>query len=180
MAPIPPTNPPGNVVAGDSLSWTRAFSDYPASDGWVLAYTLISSTKVFNITATADGDGFAVNVDASATEAWEPDTYRLVEYVTQGTQRVTLGTTTLVVAPNLAAASAGADTRTHAEKMLALIDAWLESRAPVAGSTEINGRKIQYYPITDLLVMRDRFAREVAREQAAPGKTAGVRILVRL
>lgn len=182
MALTLPTVPPGSVVAGDSIAFTRAFQDYPASAGWELAYTLISKTAVKNFTATADGDGFDVNVPAADTAAWAPDTYRLVEVLTNiGTgARVTLNTTTLIVTPNLAAAQAGVDTRTHAEKMLAAIDAWLEAKAPTSANVEINGRKIQYYPLTDLLAMRDKYARIVAREQAADGTVSGVRILVRL
>lgn len=181
MVPTP-TTIPGRVVAGDSLSWSRSFDDYPASAGWALSYTLVSTTAAYSFNASEDGDGFDVTVAAEVTAQWATDTYRLVETLSNaGTgQRITFGTTALIVAPNLAAATDGADVRSHAEKMLANIDAWLESKAPVSGSFVINGRQIQHYPLADLLSMRDRYARIVKREQAAPGAVAGTRILVRL
>lgn len=180
MAPPIPTVPPGQIVAGDSAHWSRAFADYPASDGWALAYSAINGTEVHAINATADGDGFAVDLASADTKAWTPGTYRLAEYLTKGSDRITLGTTVLVIAPNLAGQTAALDTSSHAERMLAAIDAWLESKAPTAGSVEINGRKIQYYAITDLLALRDRYAAIVRSEQASPGRTLGSRIVVRL
>lgn len=184
MVPTP-TTIPGRVVAGDSLSWSRSFDDYSASAGWALSYTLVSTTAVYSFAAAtaSDGVGFDVAVAAVDSAKWAADTYRLVETLTNAGsgQRITFGTTALIVAPNLAAtASGGTDVRSHAEKMLANIDAWLESKAPVSGSFVINGRQIQHYPLADLLSMRDRYARIVKREQAAPGTVAGTRILVRL
>jgi hypothetical protein len=61
--------------------------------------------------------------------------------------------------------------------MLDAINAWMESKAPVAGSMEINGRKIAYFPLPDLLKLRDRYRAEVAREETGAGKTVGTRIL---
>lgn len=179
MAPIPSTIP-GCVVAGDSLSWSRSFDDYPASAGWALSYTLISPTAVKNFNATADGDGFIVSVAAADTVDWPVGSCRLVETLSNGTQRVTVGNTPLQVSQNLAIATQGVDLRSHAEKMLASIEAWLESKAPTAGALEIDGRKIQNYPLGDLLAMRDKYAAIVKREQAGPNGPRGTRILVRM
>lgn len=178
MAPIPKTIP-GRVVAGDSLSWSRSFDDYPVSAGWALSYTLIGAA-VYSFNAVADGEAFLVTVTSTDSGKWGAGTYRLAEILTNGDQRVTVGTTTLIVAPDPATAAAGGDVRTHAEKMLANIEAWLESRAPTAGALEINGRKIQNYPLAELLSLRDKYAAMVKREQAVPGSIAGTRILVRL
>ncbi len=169
---------PAAITAGDTAIWRRELADYPASAGWELAYTLVSATKVFNVTAAADGDGYLVTVDASTTAAWDVGTYKVAEYISNGAERHTLGTISVLVQANLAAATAGADTSTHAQRVLASINGWLESKAPVYGAMEINGRKISYYPLTELLALRDRYQRDVAREERlASGGGPGRRIL---
>ena len=42
MADIPSTEP-AVFTAGDTLKFTRSLADYPASEGWVLSYTLVNA-----------------------------------------------------------------------------------------------------------------------------------------
>lgn len=171
-----PSSPPAQLRAGDTAKWTRALADYLASDGWQLKYTLVATGGAYNFDATADGDGFAVNVPMATTADWVPGRYVLTEYVTNGTERATIGTSELQVLADLAAASEPADTRSHARKVLDAIEAWIESRAPTQASFEVAGRKLQNYPIGELLALRDRYRAEVRRE-THPG---GGRVQVRL
>lgn len=164
-----PSAPPSEVRAGDTVQWRRTLADYPASEGWALKYVLVSATAAYNATASADGDDYLLTVDAAATAAWAAGRYALTEYVVKDAQRFTLATTQLQVLPDLAAATGGLDTRTHARKVLDAIEAWMESRAPVAGMLEIAGRRIQHYPLADLLALRDRYRAEVARERGNTG-----------
>lgn len=170
---------PPQITAGDTAFWTRALCDYPAGLGWSLVYTLVSRTKAYTFVGTANGDTFDVTVAASDTAGWDVDTYRWAETVSMGGNRHTTAIGTLRVLPNLGAATGGIDTRTHARKMLDLIEAWLESRAPTVGSMEIAGRKIANYPLPDIIKLRDRYRFETAREEAGRG-VVGTRILVRL
>lgn len=171
---------PHEVRAGDTVRWRRELADYPASDGWILAYTLVGSASVKSISATADGDAFSVAIPAATSAAWEPGAYRVQETVTKGAERYTLCTVTLRVLQNLAALTAGADLRTHARKVLDAIEAWLESKAPTASSIEIAGRKISNYPLPELLALRDRYRAEVRREEAGSSSGRGSRLLMRL
>lgn len=167
MAPTCCSSPPSAIVAGDSLSWSRAFDDYKASDGWALAYTLVGPTAVYTVNAASNGDDFAVSIAPDTSKTWAPGAYKLVETLSTAGERVTVGITPFTISPDLAAtADGGADTRSHARKVLDAIEAWLESKAPVAGTFQIGERQIQYYPIADLLVLRDRYRREVALENA--------------
>lgn len=175
MAPNPSNVVPGRIVAGDSSTWTRTWSDYPASAGWSLKYTIVGPAGVYSADATAQDDDFVVNLTAAVTATWRAGMYRISEIVAKDSQRITLGTTPLIIAPD----PSGAYVASHAQKMLANIEAWLESRAPTAGAIEINGRKLQNYPLPELLAMRDKYARMVAREQADDG-IGGARVLVRL
>ena len=59
------TTEPTSITAGDSVAWTRSLSDYPASAGWSLAYTLINAAAKITINASAAGDDHAVSVSAA-------------------------------------------------------------------------------------------------------------------
>lgn len=181
MPPNPACRIPTQFTAGDSLSWLRqAPSDLQPADGWLLHYVLVGQGGVYSFDGTAQGTAWQVSVDAATTAAWVPGRYTAQEYVSNGSQRLTLTNYVVVIAPDLAAATGPVDTRSHAQKVLDAIDAWLESKAPVAGSFEISGRKISYYPLADLLKLQSRYQQIVADELAANGGTAGVRILAQL
>ena len=179
MSDDTPSIAPTTLRAGDTATWRRSLGDYPASGGWQLKYTLVATSGAYNFSATADGDDFVVSVAPATTATWVAGAYNLTEYVTNGTDRYTLATTRVQVLPDLAAASTGADTRTHARKTLEAIEAWLESRAPAVAKVEIAGRRIENYPLSDLLALRDRYKAEVAREDAAANGGRTGRLLVR-
>lgn len=174
-----PCQPPRELRAGDSAHWRRSFTDYPASAGWVLAYNLISPTSAHAFTATADGDAFDIDLPASGTVNWPAAACTLVEYVTNGTARHTLASTPLRVQPNLAAATAGTDLRSPAQRMLDTIEAWMSTQSPVHGSMQYGDRRIDQYSPAELLSIRSRLKAEVAN-QASGGKGLVRRMLVQL
>lgn len=159
-----PCQPPRELRAGDSAHWTRSLSDYPATAGWALAYTVIGATAVQSVTATATGDDFNIDLLASDTAAWPPGRCTLVEFVTNGVERRTLGQTPLQILPDLAAATAGTDLRSPAQRMLDTIEAWMSTKSPVHGSVQYGDRRIDQYDVKDLLVIRSKLQAEVANE----------------
>jgi hypothetical protein len=169
---------PAELRAGDTAKWQRSFSDYPASAGWVLAYTIAGTGGVFTASATANGDAFEVTISAATTDAWPAGRYQITEYVSKDGERFTLNTQPLRVLANLVGASPG-DTRSHAQKMLDAIEAWLESKAPTAASVEIAGRKISNYPLADLLALRSKYKFEVSQETGLATGKRGSKLLVR-
>lgn len=175
-----PTAVPSSLAAGDTVTWRRSLPDYPPTDGWTLRYTLIGAGAAYSITAAADGADWLVSVAAAVTSGWAAGRYTVQEWVAKGAERYSLAQTALCITPDLAAASIGADLRTHARKVLDAIEAWLESRAPTAAQIEVAGRKISNYPLPDLLALRDRYRAEVLREEAAAAGRCGARLLVRL
>ena len=170
---------PAELRAGDTGKWQRSFSDYPASAGWVLAYTIAGSAGVFTFSATTSGDDFQVTVSAATTGGWAAGQYTLTEYVSKAGERYTLSAQPFRVLPNLVGSSA-ADSRSHAQKMLDAIEAWLESKAPTAASVEIAGRKISNYPLADLLALRSKYKFEVMLENQRATGRRGAKLLVRL
>ena len=168
---------PAQIVAGDSAVWNRSIDGYKASDGWDLKYTIVSSTSAQSWTATADGDGFSVSLTKATTTAWAPDRYTLTEYVDNGTDRYTLATMTFTVAPDLAGATGGIDTRTHAQKVLEIIETYLETKAPGYRLYWLGGRKLESYPIPELLQLRDRYkAMVLAEQRRARGVSSTIRV----
>jgi hypothetical protein len=176
----PPSKPPAEIRAGDTLQFTRTVGGYPASAGWALSYALVGGTQVYAFSSTASGDQHAVVVAAATTAVWLPGSYRLVEAATRGAERFTLSDQPVRILVNSAALLAGVDLRTHAEKVLANIEAWLEAKAPVAASFEIAGKKLSQYPLADLLKLRDTYRAEVSRERQVAAGAPPVRLLTRL
>jgi hypothetical protein len=56
---------PTRIAQGEELEWTRTFDDYPATE-YTLEYRFRGPATGFNITATADGEGFHAEIEANA------------------------------------------------------------------------------------------------------------------
>lgn len=166
---------PTRITAGDTTTWLKTLTDYPASAGWVLAYTLINSASKYTITATASGDDHLATSTAAATAAWLPGTYTWQAAVTRAAERYTVANGQLVVAPNLAAATTY-DTRSSARKALDAVNTAMETYGTKAylQGYEIAGRKQQFQTPGDFLAFRSKLIAEVAREDNATRLAAGL------
>lgn len=183
MSASVPTSIPSTITAGDTARWQRNAPDYPASAGWAITYWLVSPTLQLTFTSTADGDDHLIVVPAATTDDWVAGWYDFQEVVSKDGERFTLATGRIRVLPNFAAATSGRDARSHARKVLDALEAWLENRANWAAEFTVDGRDIRHIPVTELLVLRDRYRADVRREEmaanVAQGRPAGNRILVR-
>lgn len=176
-----PTQEPATIAPGDTVKWSRTLPDYPANDGWVLSYELVNAAQRYTITAAASGADHLATVSAATTGAYVAGTYDWRARVTKAGEVYTVGTGRITVPVSFGAA---ADARTQARRTLEAIEATLEGRATSATAEyEIAGRKIRFIPLADLLVLRDRYRMDVAREDAATRSAAGLsnpgRIFVR-
>lgn len=172
-----PVNPsaPAAIVAGDSVAWRESAPDHPASAGWALRATLTGPSAPLTVNATPDGDGWRVSLTAAQTAALTPGVWRLAVYLVNADQRATLRVGQLMVAPNPVLSIGTVDPRSHARKTLAAIEAWIERRASWAASVSVDGQLIQHYPVDQLLMLRDRYRADVAREDAAERVRVGGR-----
>lgn len=175
------------IFAGDTLQFDVSVPDYPASDGYTLTYRLVprGSGSAQQFDATADGDGYTVNVAAATTAAWTAGEYSWSSWVTLSGARYTVGQGLLTIKPDPSAMSVGTDTRSHAERVLDAIEALLEGRAGSdVMSYTIAGRSVDKMAPEELLKWRSFYAAEVKREQAAAALVNGLqprgRLLVRL
>lgn len=172
-----PDNEPAQVRAGDTITWRKSLPDYPASAGWVLYYRLINSAGKIDITAAADGDMHLVSVSKVTSAAYTAGAYTLLSWVDNGTERITLPQSRITVLVNLAAQSAGYDTRSHAKQMLDAVDAALTSlssgeRLAVVEADAVS-RKVKY-DFTGLMKLRNIWAAAVRDEENAERLATGL------
>ena len=174
MAYTVPTSEPSSVRAGDLVTWTKTLDDYPANAGWVLSYALVKTGLRIAFTASASGADHLVSVPAATSAAWAAGSYQWVARVTKTTEIYTVGSGTLQILPDLAAASTGYDARTHAQKTLSALESWIEGRDIAVAEYEIAGRRLKTIGTGDLLKLRDRYRQEVKAEDNATRLAAGL------
>mgnify|MGYP007002354793 CR=1 FL=1 len=165
-----PTAVPRSLRAGDTATWRRSLSDYPASSGWVLSYVLVKSDTQIIITANASGADHLVSVVPATTLGWIPGIYAWQERVALAGAIHTLSTGTLEIIASFAAATTGLDARSHAQKTLSALESWIECHDLAVADYEIAGRKMQFIPIADLLQLRDAYRREVRGQGGQSGR----------
>lgn len=155
---------PKKITAGNSYSWTKSFGDYPASDSWELAYSIVSQDNQYPIdgaNVVASGDGFEVSVPAALSTTFAPGYYSIIGYVSKGTQRISVYEDRLRVLDNFTSAH---DRRSYWQKILDDCRALLSDRSStdVVTST-IEGDSLTLMTPDQLLVLHDRAERELAR-----------------
>lgn len=173
-----PTTEPTQITAGDSLSWVRHLTDYPAGLGWVLHYVLMCAGKnPITIDGTASGDDHQVDLTAATTEGWAAASYRWTAFLTNGTQRVTLGSGAVDVLPDPTKVDASYDPRSENQKILDAITAVLagELTNPLV-KYRIQGREAERYSRMELLKLQTIYQHRVAVEtgQADPIPTSRI------
>jgi hypothetical protein len=166
MADIP-TAEPTIVNAGDTVRWQRTLSQYPASAGWVLTYTLLNAAAKITITATASNDAHLVGVDAATTATWSAGQYAWRSQVARTGEVFTVGEGSIRVAPSFGAATL--ETRSPACQAYDSVMAYLYDPSNLqAAKYSIAGRSLDRYPIEELWKHRDRLYMQMTpAEQAA-------------
>ena len=183
MAAEPQDYEPEKLTAGVTWKWNKTLSDYPASE-WSLNYYLRrNGAAQTSFGSTADGDTFQVNVGAVVTAIFTPDVYDIIGIVTKGSDKFVVYDGIIKVLSNPASSSAY-DPRSHARKVLDLIEAAMEGRIPNGmESYTIGGRSINKIPLKELRELYDRYKqdveREVQAERLANGRRSGKNIGVR-
>lgn len=186
MATVPTTEPL-SVFAGDTLTWKKTLTNYPASAGWTLRYRLINAAAKIDIIAAASGDDHLVTVAAATSTAYAAGTYDWQSYVTNaGGERYTIEQGSMDVLANWAGAAAGLETRSTAQQILDVLEAqWLKAATNRAYVFEyqVAGRKMKFATRQEWVIELDYWRREVAREKRAArlaaGRESGRKVYVR-
>lgn len=174
-----PTSEPLRLVAGDRAVWKRddLGADYdPAIYDLKYSARLESDgTTEIEITATADGTDFVIEVASSVTVSYAAGRYHWQAYIVRksDSERITVDTGTWEVLADRD--SATTDPRTHARIVLDAVEAVLEGRASKDQEEySIAGRSLKRTPIPELLTLRDRYRAEVRSEESAERAARGL------
>ncbi|OCX94695.1 MAG: hypothetical protein BCV62_16060 [Pseudomonas sp. K35] len=155
---------PTTLHAGDSVSWERLEPAYLAGAGWSLRYVFTGPER--HQVVAIGGAPYRVELSAGTTATWAPGLYRWVALAVNGDERVTVANGRLEVSPNLETAEP-LDARSHAERMLDLVEAALEKRIPKdQQSYEIDGQRLDRIPIERLNALRLQYRREIQRARS--------------
>lgn len=169
---------PSELHAGDSASWEREARAFPSAAGWSLKYVLRGPVGLDVVAEGGEPYRFALSADE--TRQLTAGTYQWACFAERGTsERATLAAGTVRVRADLQSVGL-LDGRSHAERMLDLIEAALEKRIPKdQQSYEIDGMRLDRIPIERLEALRTRYRREVAsaKRRVSPfGRYARVRL----
>lgn len=160
---------PYEFYAGDTVIWQieNLNTDYSNSTH-TLTYKFRlenNGSTTFSVDATADGNNYKITLSASTTASITEGKYNFISYVTRTSDnaRVTVDRGMIEVKPNLA--SSTSETRSHAKKMLDLIESLLEGKATKdVSSYSIAGRSLNKMGVSELLEWRNYYKAEYNRE----------------
>ena len=164
---------PAALVAGDTWSWQRTLSDYPAGT-WTLTYYLRGVNGEASFAAAASGGDHLVTVAKATTAAYKAGDYELVGIVDNGSSRYTVIRQSFTIKPDPTQTGAGFDARGHSRKVLEAIQAVIESRATKDQEEyTIAGRSLKRTPLPELIKLLNFYETRVAGEQAAENLAKG-------
>lgn len=136
---------PAEITAGESVSWLKSLSDYPASDSWVLTYSLVKSDNQIQIVAAADGDDHLIEIPIATSTDYEVGDYAFQAHVSNGTERYQVDSGKIEIVADFAAQGSGYDSRTMLEKQIDALDAAIYGRASKTQLMQtISGMQIQH------------------------------------
>lgn len=153
---------PPIVSAGTTLQVRREFQTHPASAGWI--YKLAIRAPGYTVReAVVDGDGFVFTLSAADTSAIQAGTYKYSERVERDGVVHEIGTGSITFTENLDSAGDG---RSHAQKVLAALEAHIEGRAlDGINNYSIAGRVVSKMSIAEAVALRDKYRVKVLMER---------------
>lgn len=164
----PLTRVPREIVRLSTPSWRFEDPEFSPADGWSLEYAFEGPSEL-NITATADGAGFLVELTefqtaiATGSYAWQAIATRAAPL-----ERVLVGTGRTEFILNYGIDTTTGPIKTHAARMVEAIEAQLEGRATDGQkSMSINGRSLDRHSLAELMEARKTYRIEARAEEAA-------------
>lgn len=173
-----------NFTAGDTFDQSDSISGFPSTSGWTLYHrlspTAAAGTGIL-LTSTGQADGsHRTYVAPGTTAAWATGGYSYSRYISNGTNRSTLGTGVLTVLADPATATSGVDNRSHARKVLDALNATIEGRATHdMAQYMIQGRQVTLLGPDALIKWRGYYQALVNGEEIKSGQRAAPGLRVR-
>ena len=162
---------PASILAGFTTEFTVPVpNEFNGGAGYALSMKLVSASATITVAAenfTAAGDEFEAEIPAATTAAWHPGKYEWFAIATNGDDKRNVGRGRVEILPDVQAATAGVDTRSHAARMVDLIQAMLEGRATTdQQEATLDGVALKRYTWDELAVLRAKYMSELSAEQA--------------
>ena len=171
---------PAIITQGDSVTWQDAsaadnLGNPITAPSWSLTW-YIAGESTLNVTSTQSGTGWQTSLSAAQTAALKAGEYYWQALAVNGSQRVTLGTGRLTIAPSIATATAGFDGRSQTEQDLAAVQAAIRARISGGAVAEytIGSRRLRNEPMSELLALESRLKGMVANESRAQSIANGL------
>lgn len=156
---------PRTIGAGTSLAHTIISAAWPAPEWSIVA--VLRGPAPLDLALAHDGSSHRLQVPAAVTSTWHPGRYAMSLRARRGDEVHEIDAATITIRPDISQLPAGADQRSHVERVLEAIEAVLERRATLDQEEyRINNRELRRTPIADLLKLRDRYRAELARMRA--------------
>ena len=166
MAAEIPSDLPATLAAGDTWQFTKAFADYPASEGWALS-VYVKGVGSVTLTGTpypdADSAGWLCEKAATDTASVAAGLYTVAFRVSKDGDVFTPETRTVRVTANVATAAAGA-LQSFAEQQLAV---WQARYAALDGIKRYGQgpRQIEGHSEAEIRASLAHWSRVVAKER---------------
>lgn len=160
---------PAKFTAGESLSWSLSFSDYPASDSWVLTYTLINATHKITITASADGDDHLIEVSSETSAAYNAGEYKVQAHISNGTEKYQVDVGAVEILTDYAEETTF-DSRSKVKIILDALEDVLANRATKTQLSQAIGNvSVTHWDFEKIRKERDIYAAKYRQEQIRAG-----------
>lgn len=172
--PTVPTTPPQRIQAGDSATWdTPAFTHpvygaFSSADGWVLTTVFQCGKERLSITASVNADGsWRTALTSAQTKALRgdgtaPATLRYVGRMVLGSDALSVLSGTLLLYPEPTAAI---DITSHAEKMVALLEAALIANPGDIISYQVDNSAVTRAPRSEVMKTLGYYRSQLWKEQ---------------
>lgn len=176
-----PTREPQVFTAGDTLSFVRQVSNYPASSGWTLSYVLRGPTTIKTNAVTYSTSDYLVSESATNTANWSAGVYSVQAYVSNSTgYRYSVDTwfPKITIKPDPSKYVEGAASNlTFAQRTLLAVETAIESLSSKKVATaSVNGQSYSIQSLNQLVALRQRMREEVRSEEDAINYAAGLGI----
>lgn len=170
-----PSIEPTEIIAGDTIAWTKDLSDYSAADSWVLTYYFLGPQKQ-TVIASASGSEHSISIPATTTATWAFGKYKWTAYASKSGARYKVGEGTIEVVQNPASVTGFTDARTPARRILDALMVTMEQsagRPEQSYSLQAAGRSFSFRTLADLMTAIQFWQAEVKRETDAEKITRG-------
>lgn len=165
---------PKKLHAGDSIDVTATLPSYPASAGWSVSVVIVNGSYNYQVDSTADGDNHSIDALPAATFTWMPGEYKWTAFVVKSTtHRIRISVGDIQILPDIID-DVVSDMRSHAEKVLAAVEAVLEGKATTDDyQVNVRGKMLTRYSYEELIKLRKSYRGEVLQERRAAKKEMG-------